>query len=60
MVMAIALELTVHPPWWVHLLLWLPVTLAGVVASLRVAKAALVWAEYRARQRGSATKGTIW
>src|ERR1051325_5514058 len=24
--LAIALELSVSPPWWVHVLLWLPVT----------------------------------
>ena len=49
--MAITLELTVHPPLWVHFLLWLPVTWAGVVGSLRVAKAALIAAEYRNRAR---------
>lgn len=46
-VMAIALELTVAPPLWVHMLIWIPVAAAGVVASLRIAKAALIGAEYR-------------
>jgi uncharacterized protein (DUF983 family) len=46
-VLAIALELTVHPPWWVHALLWVPATLAGVVAALRLAKGWLLAAEYR-------------
>lgn len=46
-VMAIALELTVAPPLWVHMLIWIPVTAAGVVGSLRVAKAALIGVEYR-------------
>ncbi len=45
--MAITLELTVHPPLWLHMLIWIPVTLAGVVLSLRAAKAALLAAEYR-------------
>ena len=45
--LAIALELTLHPPLWVHMLIWIPVTLAGVVASLRLAKGALLAAEYR-------------
>ena len=49
MALAIALELTVHPPLWVHLLVWLPVTFFGVVGSLRLAKGALLAAEYRNR-----------
>ena len=35
------------PPWWVHALLWVPVTAAGVVGSLRVAKGWLLAAEFR-------------
>lgn len=49
--LAITLELTAHPPLWVHLLIWVPVIWAGVIGSLRIAKAALVAAEYRARER---------
>ena len=49
MAAAIALELTLHPPLWVHLLIWLPVTFLGVIGSLRIAKAALLAAEYRNR-----------
>jgi len=45
--MAITLELTVAPPFWVHILLWVPVTSISVIWSLRVAKAALLAAEYR-------------
>ncbi len=44
---AITLELTLHPPPWLHMLIWIPVTAAGVIWSLRVAKAALLAAEYR-------------
>jgi len=44
---AITLELTVSPPFWVHVVLWVPLTTIGVIASLRVAKAALIGAEYR-------------
>lgn len=43
---AIALELTVHPPLWLHMLIWIPVTAAGVVVSLRAAKAALLALEF--------------
>lgn len=45
--LAITLELTVGPPWWLHILLWPPVTLALLLACLRVAKAALLALEYR-------------
>ena len=45
--LAIALELTLHPPLWLHMLIWIPVTAAGVVGSLRLAKGALMSAEYR-------------
>lgn len=45
--LAILLELKVHPPLWVHMLIWIPFTAAGVVLSLRAAKGALMSAEYR-------------
>ena len=45
--LAIALELAVGPPVWVHILLWLPLTLSAVLLSLRAAKAALIALEYR-------------
>ena len=45
--MAITLELTLHPPLWLHMLIWTPVTAGGVVVSLRAAKGALIAAEYR-------------
>jgi uncharacterized protein (DUF983 family) len=45
--LAITLELTVHPPLWLHMLIWIPFTAAGVVGSLRVAKGALMALEYR-------------
>jgi uncharacterized protein (DUF983 family) len=49
--LAIALELSVNPPFWVHILLWLPVTLGLVLGLLRLAKAALLVLEYRNRAR---------
>ncbi|MES2754080.1 MAG: DUF983 domain-containing protein [Pseudomonadota bacterium] len=45
--LAIALELTLHPPLWVHMLIWIPFTAGAVLLSLRVAKGALIAAEYR-------------
>jgi uncharacterized protein (DUF983 family) len=44
---AITVELTLHPPLWLHMLIWIPVTAAGVVFALRIAKAALLALEYR-------------
>jgi uncharacterized protein (DUF983 family) len=49
--LAIALELTAEPPFWVHILLWLPLTTLAVIFSLRLAKAALLALEYRHRAR---------
>jgi uncharacterized protein (DUF983 family) len=46
---AIVLELTVHPPWWLHVILWVPITLGSVILSLRVAKGMLFASEYRNR-----------
>ena len=44
--LAIWLELAASPPWWLHILLWLPLTVAGTIAGLRVSKAALLHSEY--------------
>lgn len=47
MIGAVTLALTIAPPLWVQLLIWTPVTLAGVILSLRVAKGWLIALEYR-------------
>ena len=44
---AIWIQLAWGPPIWLQLIIWLPITVFGVVGSLRVAKAALLGAEYR-------------
>lgn len=49
--LAITVELKFSPPWWVHVLLWLPLTSAAVVFSLRAAKALLLALEYTHRAR---------
>ena len=46
-ILAIWVELAFEPRWWVHVLLWLPLTIAMIMVSLRIAKAALIGAEYR-------------
>ncbi len=45
--LAMALELTVMPPFWVHILLWVPLTAFLVVATLRAAKGMLLIQEHR-------------
>jgi uncharacterized protein (DUF983 family) len=48
-VLAVWVQLAAEPPWWVHGLLWVPLTTAGVVFGLRLAKAALLQSEFRHR-----------
>jgi uncharacterized protein (DUF983 family) len=50
-ILAVVTELAFEPPFWVHLLLWVPLTLAMVLGSLRLAKAALLVLEYRNQAR---------
>ena len=45
--LAIWLELAWQPPFWVHVLLWVPLTAAAVVWGLRAGKAALLAAEFQ-------------
>jgi uncharacterized protein (DUF983 family) len=47
--LAIALELSAEPPFWLHVLLWLPLTAVLVIGSLRLAKGLLLALEYRHR-----------
>jgi uncharacterized protein (DUF983 family) len=49
--LAIIVQLRFEPPYWVHILLWLPLTIVLVVGFLRIAKAALLILEYRNRAR---------
>jgi uncharacterized protein (DUF983 family) len=41
----------VRPPFWVHVLIWVPVTSLMVLFSLRIAKGALLIAEHRNKAR---------
>ncbi|MGB3797794.1 MAG: DUF983 domain-containing protein [Alteraurantiacibacter sp.] len=47
--LALWLQLSFEPPWWVHVILWLPLTIIGVMVGLRAAKAWLLVAEYQRR-----------
>jgi uncharacterized protein (DUF983 family) len=46
-ILAVVLDLKLSPPWWVHVILWVPLTALAVIGSLRVGKAALLIAEFR-------------
>ena len=50
-ILAVVVQLQFEPPFWVHILLWVPFTLALVLGLLRVAKGALIALEYRNRAR---------
>ncbi len=45
--LAIWLELSVSPPWYVHVILWVPLTLILTIALLRIGKGLLVALEFR-------------
>lgn len=45
--LSLAVEMTWYPPFWVHVVLWVPFTIAAVIWGLRTAKAALLAAEFR-------------
>jgi len=47
--LALWVEFTFSPPFWVHPLLWIPLTLALVVVLLRFGKGLLLALEYRNR-----------
>lgn len=46
-ILAIFVHLKYAPPLWVHLLLWLPLTILAVIYGLRISKAMLITAEHR-------------
>ncbi|TMM48958.1 DUF983 domain-containing protein [Qipengyuania marisflavi] len=45
--LAIWLQLAAEPDWWVHVLLWGPLTLGLVMGGLRITKGFLLQSEYR-------------
>ena len=45
--LAALVEIKLAPPIWVHIVLWLPTTLAGAVLLLRPLKAGLIALQYR-------------
>lgn len=47
---AFLVEFRLEPPFWVHLLLWPVVLVPGAILVMRLAKAALIWAQWRHRR----------
>jgi uncharacterized protein (DUF983 family) len=50
-VLALWVEFALSPEWWVHVLLWVPLTLILTVLTLRVAKGWLLALEFRNQAR---------
>jgi uncharacterized protein (DUF983 family) len=46
-------ELKYEPPWWLHAVLWPPLTVVGAVALLRPLKAVLIALQFRHRATAS-------
>lgn len=46
-VLALVVDAAFRPALWIHVLLWLPLTAAAVVGSLRIAKGLLLALEFR-------------
>jgi len=44
--LAIWVEVTFEPPFWVHAVLWTPLTVAAVTWGLRMGKSALLYMEF--------------
>nr|WP_066771429.1 DUF983 domain-containing protein [Croceicoccus mobilis] len=58
-VLAVWLELAAEPPFWLHIVLWVPLTTLLVFGGLRIAKGWLLIAEYKrgAREHGGRDPG---
>jgi len=59
LVLALWLEFSFHPPFWVHAIIWIPVTAGAVAYGLRISKAWLLQAEYwrKAKEAGGTDIG---
>ena len=49
--LALIVELNYYPPMWLHVLLWVPLTVAAVVGALRISKGVLLILEHRNQAR---------
>ena len=53
--LALWLQVAVDPPFWVHVVLWVPLTVTAVIWGLRAGKALLLAVEFQ-RQAGEGTR----
>lgn len=54
--LALWLEVTWHPPFWVHVVLWVPLTTLAVIWGLRAGKGALLAVEFQRRAKEAGGK----
>lgn len=52
MMLVFWVEFRFAPPWWLHVLIWLPFTFGGAVWLLRLLKALLIAQQYAHRSTG--------
>ena len=55
--LAVISEVKWQPPFWVHVVLWVPLTMVLVIWGLRLGKAALLAAEFRNKAGEGRVKG---
>lgn len=58
-ILAVIVEFSFEPPWWVHPLLWTPLIVIATVLGLRVTKAALLIAEHRRKARAATGEDVV-
>lgn len=47
--LALALENLIHPPFWLHIIIWLPITVLLSVFALRAMKGVMIAAQYKTK-----------
>jgi len=52
----LTVEFSLHPPYWVHLVLWLPVTLALALGLIQPIKGAIIGLQWANRMHGFDTQ----
>jgi uncharacterized protein (DUF983 family) len=52
---AIMMDIAIRPPFWVHVIIWIPLTIILTISGLRAAKGALLALEYRNRAGAAST-----
>jgi uncharacterized protein (DUF983 family) len=57
MLLVFWVEFRFEPPWWVHVLLWVPLTLAAAIWMLRLLKAWLIAQQYTHRSTALDERG---